>query len=140
MAFTPGKGSLLQTTQLTSNTSTFVSIAQVTAITPPPMEMGEVEVTHLGDTWRQFLPTVLNGGEPTFSLEWDPAHITHSEALTHFTTGSTRLWRTVFADTGTAIAEFSAFIKGFQIQEVTVDNVALVNLTLRTTSAITITT
>lgn len=138
MAFTPGKGTTISVT--TAGSTTFVAVAQVTAITPPPMEMGEVEVTSLGDTWRQFIPTILNGGEPTFTVEWDPAAASHVELLGTFTTGGTRTFRIGFKDTGTAQCDFAAFIKAFQIQEVTVDNVAVANLTLRSTSAITITT
>jgi hypothetical protein len=138
MAFTPGKGTTISVT--TSGSTTFVAISQVVSITPPPMEMGEVEVTHLGDTWRQFIPTILEGGIVTFGIEWDPAAATHVELLNGFTTGSTRSFRIGFTDTGTALCEFSAFVKSFPSEEITVDNVVVRNLTLRTTSAVTITT
>lgn len=142
MVYVPGKGSLLQTTQLTSSTTTFVSIAQVTSITPPQLAMGSVETTHLTSTWREHQSTIKDGGEVAFALEWDPAHITHSEALTHWSTGTARTWRVVYSTTANTTTvyyhEFAGFPTAFQFQELTVDNVALVNMTIRTTSAVTL--
>jgi hypothetical protein len=138
MAFTPGKGTTISVT--TSGSTTFVAISQCVAITPPAMEMGEVEVTHLGDTWRQFLPTILDGGEVTVGIEWDPAAASHVELLNNFTTGATRLWRIGFTDTGSALCEFSGFVKAFPAEEITVDNVGVRNIVIRTTSAVSVTT
>ena len=138
MAFTPGKGTTISIT--TSGSTTFVAISQVVTITPPEMAMGEVEVTHLGDTWRQFLPTILDGGEVTFGIEWDPAAVSHVELLNCFTTGGTRSFRIGHTDTGTALCEFSGFIKAFPAEEITIESVVVRNLVIRTTSAVSITT
>lgn len=140
MAFTPGKGTTISVTTANSTAGGYTAIAQVTSITPPAMAQGEVEVTHLGNTWRQFIPTVLDGGEVTFTIEWDPAAASHVELLNSFTTQISPYWKVAFPDTGTADAQFVGFLKGFEFGEATVDSVMTANLTIRTTSAITVST
>lgn len=135
MAFTPGKGTQLQL----SIASVYTAIAQVVGITPPSMDMGTTETTHLLSTWREFIGTIPDGGEIQFTVEYDAANATHAAIWAKFVVGAIELWKVVFTDLGNAEVGFSGIITGFHFDEVVIDNVATVQITVKISGAVTIT-
>lgn len=143
MAYVTGKGALIKCTV----SSTLTTIGQVTSITAPSMEMGSVETTHLTSTARTFLPTIFDGAEVQFTVEWNDqdAALTQDDVFTQFKAGTVDAWQIVYTwdDGGTTYTtevDFSAFVTAFPIDEVTVDNIATASITLKVTGDVTFTT
>jgi len=135
MAYTPGKGTHLQL----SIASVFTDIAQVTKLTPPSMEMGTTETTHLLSAWKEFIGNMPDGGEVQFTIEFDPAGTTHQSLFSKFAAGGLESWKVIFADIGTAEFDFVGIISKFAIDEVNFDGVVTASLTIKISGAITFT-
>lgn len=111
-------------------------IGQVKKITPPPMKMGTVEVTDLDSIGKEYLATILDGGEPKLSILWDPA--THTTLYTTFKAGTLSTFQIVLANSGGTF-NFSAIITEFPMAELDPETVDMIDLTLRTSGDVTIT-
>jgi hypothetical protein len=135
MAYAPGKGTTLSLTIAATPTV----LTQVVSITPPSMEMGMSETTHLGSTWRAFLANIPDGGEFTFELEYDSAAATHAAVWSQFVLGTEAVWLITLADTGTTTIGFSAPISGFAISDIVVDDIVKLTVSAKVTGAVTIT-
>ena len=135
MAYTPGKGSLLQL----SISASFTTVAQITKFTPPASEMGTVETTIITDAAKTFMATILDSGEANFTIEWDPANATHAELWRIHQSGELASWKIIFNDAGACVATFSAILTKFPIDEVDVESVVQIPVTLRVSGTITIT-
>jgi len=135
MAYTPGKGTRLKL----SISSVFTDIANVVSLTPPSMEMGSTETTHLLSAWREFIANIPDGGEVQFTIEYDPTGSTHQQLFTSFSAGTTESWKVVFNDAGNAEVAFEGFVTGFSWDEVAVDGVVTASITIKLTGAVLIT-
>ncbi|WP_254509888.1 phage tail tube protein [Anatilimnocola floriformis] len=135
MAYTAGKGTKLQL----SISSTLTDIAQVVSMTPPSMEMGTVETTHLLSTWREYISTIPDGGSIDFTLEWDASHATHAALWTAFQGGAVETWKVLFTDTGAATVGFSGIVTGYAFDEIAVDGVVTASLSVKLTGPVVIT-
>jgi predicted secreted protein len=135
MAYTPGKGTKLQL----SISSTLTDIAQVVSLTPPSMEMGTTETTHLLSTWREYISNLPDGGSIDFTIEYDPSHASHAALWTAFQGGAAESWKVLFTDTGAAAVTFDGILTNFAWDEVAVDGVVTASITVKITGAITIT-
>lgn len=135
MAFACGKGTVIQIED-----TTFKTIPQTVSITPPTVEMGSVETTHMASTARNHKSTIVDSGEVSFQLEYDPADVLHVLLWTKFQAGTVENWKIILTDTGATEVDFSAFVMNFGIEELTVDNLAVVPVTLKIDGAVTITT
>jgi predicted secreted protein len=135
MAIVSGKGTKLQLEIAT----VFTDIAQITGLTPPSMEMGTVETTHLLSTWREYVSTIPDAGEISFSIEYDPAHASHAALWTAFQGGAVESWKILLTDTGAASIEFGGILTGFSWDEVTVDGIVTASISVKLSGEITIT-
>lgn len=57
----------------TGGSTTYTTIGQVLSIEGPSNEVGSVETTNLSSTRKTYRPTLPDGGELTFELEYDPS-------------------------------------------------------------------
>lgn len=135
MAYAPGKGTTLKLTI----SATPTTVAQVVSISGPTVEMGVSETTHLGSTWRTFIPNILDAGELTFTIEYDSADSTHAAIWSQMTAGTEAVWLITLADTGTTTIGFNGPITGFSIDEIAVDGVVTASISAKITGAVTIT-
>lgn len=135
MANTPGKGTDLKLTI----SSTPTTIAQLRSVTPLASEMGTVETTDITSTSRTFIATVFDGGTLTFRIRYDPAQATHAQLNTDHQAGTMGTWLVTLADAGAATIAFTALITGLGIQELTIDNIAECDVTLKLSAGVTIT-
>lgn len=56
----------------------FTTVAQVRTISGPGLTLDTIDVsTHDGGGWRDFIASLLDGGEVTLDLVWDPDAATH---------------------------------------------------------------
>jgi predicted secreted protein len=135
MSYVPGKGTELKL----DISSVFTAIAQVVNLTPPSMEMGTSETTHLASTWREYISSIPDGGEIELTIEYDSASSTHASLWSKFTGGAVESWQVVFNDVGDTLVAFSGIITGFEFDEVAVDNVVTATVKVKITGAVTIT-
>lgn len=116
---------------------TYATIAEVLDITGPSYELGTEEVTsHDSGGWREFVPTLLDGGEITFDLNYYSA-TTQDSLETDQLNRSLRKFQLVAAVGGsvTDTRGFSAYVSKVELQA-PVEGILKMSLTLRTTGAI----
>jgi hypothetical protein len=135
MAYVIGKGTLLKV----DISSTLTTIPQVVSVTPPSLEMGNVETTHLTSTARENKATIPDPGEVSFSLEWDPANTVHQQLWTYFQAGTTVNWTITMSDAGNCVIDFDGHIQNFGVDELSVDSVAVIPVTIKLSGMPTIT-
>lgn len=127
MAITPGQGTLLKATISASLTA----IAQVTEIKGPGMERDSIETTNLTSTAKRFRAGLLDGGEITYTIQYDPADSTHAAIWTALGSGATEAWTLTLADAGGAVFAFNAFITKFEPDGMQTDENVTAELTLK---------
>lgn len=132
---TLGKGGSLEL----SISSSFTAIAQVTKVHAPRKKMGQVETTDLGSTSRTFLATILDSGEVSFSINYDPDDSTHAQLNTSCDAGTMEAWKVKMPATPASIFAFSGFITEFSPGDMTVDGLQTADLTIKVSGAVTIT-
>lgn len=119
--------------------SVYTQVPQAKDITPPQLELGTVETTHLLSAAREFMPTIHDGGECSFNLEWDPADAVHAQLFEYFSEKAIVNWRIIMADAGAAQVNFSGFLTTFGVDQLTVDSVVMIPCSIRITGLPTIT-
>lgn len=102
-----------------AGTEAFTTIAGVRDISGPGLTQGTQEVTPqtAANRTRVYIATLLDGGEVTFDINYDPAGATHDQTtglIKDMTDGTLRNFELVFPDTGTTTWSFSAFITAFE--------------------------
>lgn len=99
------------------------TIGEVFDISGPSLARDSVEVTHhqSPNRWREFIKSLKDGGEVTFSINYRPTDSTHATGtglladLANETTVDT--WSLVFPDTGVTTWTFPAFLTAFEPKE-----------------------
>jgi predicted secreted protein len=101
---------------VTTTAETFTTIAEVKDISGPSLSLNTVDVTaHDGSGWRDFVATLLDGGEVTFEVNYVPTNATHNNTagLIKMMTGRTlRNYQLVFP--GPTTWTFPAYVTGFE--------------------------
>lgn len=96
----------------------FTAIAEVRDIEGPELELEAKEVTsHDSGGWREFIGTLLSGGEVSFDVNFIPTNATHSYSagLIHdMVTRTKRNYQLVFPDTGATTWAFTALVTAFK--------------------------
>ena len=97
---------------------TFTTIAEVKDIEGPELELEAKEVTsHDSGGWREYISTLLTGGEVSFDLNFIPTHATHSYSaglVRDLVNRTKRNFQLVFPDSGTTTWQFAALVTGFK--------------------------
>ena len=111
-------GTLLQIGDGATPTEGWTTIAEVGDISGPSLELGTEDVTSHSSTWREFVTTVLAGGEVTFDIKYTPTATTHrnqSGGLIYQMTQKTlRNWRLRFPDGSTTSWVFPGYLVAFE--------------------------
>jgi len=135
MAFTPGKGTLLQL----SISSVFTTISQRVQVLPPAMKNPRFDTTNLDNTWRSTRATIPDGGEVNMIIQYDASQVTHAALWTSFQAGTNEAWKIILTDTNTAEIAWSGHIEEFSFDAAEVENVLQANLKIAVNGAIVIT-
>lgn len=116
--------------------STYTPVAFVLTITPPEPTYGEAETTTLTSTAKTFLPTILEAGEVSFTVQHVTADASIAFCEAQVTTGPPAIgsWKITYKDTGTDV--FNAFVKSYAAQEAEVEVVQEAQVTLKITGVI----
>ncbi len=95
---------------------TFTTIAEVKDIEGPELELEAKDVTsHDSNGWREFIGTLLTGGEVSFDLNFIPTHATHSYSaglIKDLVNRTKRNFKLVFPDGGSTTWTFAALVVG----------------------------
>jgi len=111
---------------------TFTTIAEVKDITPPSLELGTEEVTSHGspDGWREYVGTLLDGGEVEFELNFIPTDAGHQALISDMQNRVNRNFKIVFPDGSTW--SFTALVTKFE-PDAPVEGVLTASVTLKVT-------
>lgn len=112
------KGTLLKIGDGGTPTENFTSIANVGDITGPGAALDTVDVTHHGSASKEFVATLLDGGEISLSINYDPAETTHKNAagglIYAMEQKLLKNWQIVLTDDAHSTIAFAAFVVGFE--------------------------
>jgi hypothetical protein len=112
------KGLQLQMGDGATPTEAFTAVANLGDLTGPGAALDTVEVTHHGSPAKEFAATILDGGEVSVSINYDPAEATHKNAagglIYVMEQKLLKNFKIVFADTGASVLAFAAFVVGFE--------------------------
>lgn len=73
-----GLGTILSIGDGGSPTEVFTAIAQITEISGPDGEVVVAETTNLSSTAKAFRPVIIDEGELTFTIQYDPRGASHT--------------------------------------------------------------
>lgn len=119
-------------------TSTYTTIAEVLDITGPSYDVRTEEVTnHDSGGWAEFAPTIIDGGEVTFEINYYSA-TTQDQVETDMLAKTKRLWNLVFPlpSSGTDTRAFAGYVVANEPQA-PVEGVLRFSLTIKVTGAVT---
>lgn len=107
----------------------FTTIAEVFEIGGPGLTLETIDVTHHTSTagWREFVGGLLDGGEVSLSINYDPVDATHDAStglIADMEARTVRNFQLVFPDTGTTTWTFAALVTGFEPSEPIDDKLA----------------
>ena len=122
-------------------TSSFTTIAAIRDIAGPTLALNTVEVSTRDSAWRKFAATMIDGGEVTFDIVYDPDTATHGEAalggLVYALEQRRReQFKLSFADSTPATATFYGFVTRFQ-PKTPMDGAQTADVTLKIDGSIT---
>lgn len=97
----------------------FTTIAEVMDISGPSQTLATAETTSQtsANKARTFIGTVLDGGEVTFDINYEPAGATHDQTtglIKDQTDMTVRNFELVFPDAGTTTWSFAALVTNFE--------------------------
>lgn len=131
-------GTVLKRGDGASPTELFTALAYVRDIKGPTRSLGTEDVTAHDSAAATFVATILDNGEVTFDIGYDPANTGHAGVISDMTGKTCRNWELVLTDTGAASYKFAAFVTKFEL-DLKVKGSITASLTLKISGAITIT-
>lgn len=102
-----------------AGTEVFTTIAEVMDISGPGLAQGTAEVTPqtAANRARKYIATLIDGGEVSFDINYEPAGATHDQTtglIKDMFDGTLRNFQLLFPDAATTTWAFAAFITGFE--------------------------
>jgi len=112
-------GTLLQQGDGGTPTEAFTTIAEVLDISGPGLSLGMEDGTHHSSTggWREQIPTLLDGGQVSFDIQYDPVGATHDAStglIKDMEDKTLRNFQLVFPDSGSTTWSFAAYVAEFE--------------------------
>lgn len=117
----------------------YVQIGQVTSIAGPDGSTGEIDVTNLSSSAKEFVPSLPDWGAVTLDVVWDYATTStnHNDLWTDFAAQTTGTYQIRLSDSPQTTMTFSAFPNQNSIS-IAVDDKVGASIGLRITSSVTI--
>lgn len=130
-------GTLLKVGDGGSPTESFTTIAEVFNIGGPSLSLDPIEITNHSSTggWKEFVGGLLDGGEVSFDINYDPVGATHDAStglIADMVARTQRNFQLVFPDTGNTTWSFTALVTAFEPSE-PVDDKLAASVTLKLT-------
>lgn len=119
----------------------FTTIANVKDIDGPGMKVDFEDVTTHSSAaaglFKEWLPTLMDGGNVKFDVLWDPNDVTHTGLQADQSSQVKRNFQIVFPTTPTKTASFAAYVDDFSFKAA-VKNVLMRQLSLKVSGPVTI--
>lgn len=87
-------------TEFTSGSGTYTQVGQVISIDPPKYSVSTEDVTGVGDTYVQKLAGIIDAGQATVTVHYDPANSSHVSLKAAIESMATLSHRIVFGPSG----------------------------------------
>jgi hypothetical protein len=120
--------------------SVYTAIAQVVSLDGPSAEVGTRETTHLTSTAKTYAHTILDSGEVSGQLEFDPKGTSHAILLGLLSTPLSDVqWQMLFADAtnGPSTATFVGVLTKFAPTGIEVEANLLADFTIKISGGVT---
>lgn len=129
-----GHGTLFAILSDSVSPADYVTVAEVTNITPPNLARDAVDATHTASSegWREFIPGLKDAGEVTFEMNFVPSGASTDLVLEAFNADDPVSCKITFPDTPPTEWTFSAICTGFE-PEAPVDDKMVASVTLKLT-------
>jgi hypothetical protein len=129
MAKTIGYGSVLV---VNTSTGGEVNVAQVHSISGPGVSGNDVDTTTLDSSsnYRTFVAGLLDPGELTFGLVYDPTAVSHTRLARYMNARYSATWKVMQGSSGGTLTTFSGYIKGMS-REVPMDDLITCDVTVK---------
>lgn len=116
------------------------AVAQVRSISGGSLSLDTVDVTTHDSAggWREFVATLIDAGEVSVEIVFDPDNATHTSLRTDLVARTATTYSITFTDTTPAVWTFSAFVTAFE-PSAAVDGELSATVTLKITGAVTVT-
>lgn len=121
-----------------ATTEVFTAVGELRDVKGPTRSLGTEDVTHHGSAAAEFVATVLDNGEVTFDMNYDPADTIHAQIIDDMEDRTLRKFELTYTDDGDAKAAFSAFITKFET-DMKVKGALTASITLKISGAVVIT-
>lgn len=115
---------------------TFTAIGEVLDFDGPGGERGEIDVTHLQSTAKEFKLALKDNGDLTFNVNLLRGNAGQNGLRADEAAGTLRNFKLILNDAGPTTAAFAAYVKRFRTSGAK-DDVVKGNVTLRITGDIT---
>lgn len=97
----------------------FTTIAQVVSIGGPSLSLDPIDVTNMSseDGWKEAVGGLLDGGEISLEINYDPAHVTHNASaglIKDMEDRTVRNFQLVFSDSDNTVWIIPALVTGFE--------------------------
>ncbi len=115
---------------------TFDTIGEVRSISGPDGQAPEIDVTTLGSTAREFNMGLPDEGTITLTCHYDPADTEQTNLRTARSGQTLNNFQIECADTSSTTLTFAAYVLRFS-HAFEIDNVAMLEITLRITGGVT---
>lgn len=98
-------------------TTVYTAIAQVADFSGPSLSAENIDVTAHDSTgaFREYVPSFLDAGEVSFTLNFDPGLTNHTDFLNTYLNRELNIYQLTFPDTGSTQWRFSAYVTGFEM-------------------------
>lgn len=132
MAKTLGYGTVL--ILCSSDNTTENNVAFVRSISGPGVSGSDVDTTTLDSSsnYRTFVGGLLDPGEVTFNLAYDPTAATHALIAHLMGERHTAAWKVALGSSGGTLTTFSGHIKGMG-REIPLDDLVTCDVTVKVT-------
>ncbi len=115
-------GTLLKMGDGGNGAEVFTTVAEVSELGGPALELDPIETTHHTSTggWREFVGGLLSGGEVDMTINYDPVGATHDATtglIADMVARTVRNFQLVFPDAGTTTWSFAALVTKFTPSE-----------------------
>lgn len=129
MAKNIGYGSVLT---VNTTVGAEVNIAQIRNISGPGVSGNDVDTTTMDSSsnYRTFVSGLLDPGEVTFSLVYDPTAASHTRLARYMGSRYTATWKVMETSSGGTLTTFTGHVKGMG-REVPMDDVITCDVTIK---------
>ena len=112
-------------------------IEQVVSISGPDGSVGEIDVTHLASTGKEYIGALPDFGQISLEVVWDPTLATHSAIWTDFLAQTVASYQIRLSDSPQSTLTFSAYPSQYSAQLATDDRVSA-TISLKVSGSVTL--